>query len=69
LDANTHSDKVEYINRVSSELSAGVHKMLDRSVRTTISLLLQNTSIFMNFISVGYSAIWCLVQVAWLQTL
>jgi len=48
-----------------SELSVGVHKMLNRIGRTCISLLQLNTSIFMHFIrSVGYSAIWYLVQVA-----
>ena len=40
-----------------SELSVGVHKMLNRIGRTCISLLQLNTSVFMHFIRVGYSAI------------
>ena len=34
-----HSNIVEYINWVLSELSAGEHKMLNRIVRTCISFL------------------------------
>jgi len=36
LDANKHSNIVEHINGVLSELSVGVHKMLDRIGRTCI---------------------------------
>jgi len=44
---------------VLSELSVGVHKMLNRIVRTCISLLQQNTSVFMHFIrSVGWVTAW-----------
>jgi len=39
LDTNKHSNMVEYINWVLSELSVGVHKMLNRIGRTCISLL------------------------------
>jgi len=38
LDANKHSNKVEHINWVLSELSVGVYKMLNRIGRTCISL-------------------------------
>jgi len=38
-DANKHSNLVEYINWVLSELSVGVHKMMNRIGRTCISLL------------------------------
>jgi len=39
LDTNKHSSKVEYINWIVSELSVGVHKMLNRTGRTCISFL------------------------------
>ena len=43
---------------VSSELSVGVHKTLNRIGRTCISLLKYcRTSVFLHFTSVGYSAI------------
>ena len=66
LDVNKHSKIVEYIDWILSEFSVGVHNMLNRIVRTCISLLQWNTSVFMHFVrSVGYSTVWCLVQVAW----
>ena len=57
LDVNQHSNIVEHINWVLSELSVGVHKMLNRIGSACISLLQYNTSVYMHFISVGYSAI------------
>jgi len=39
LDVNKHSDKVEHLNWVLSELSVVVHKMLNRIGRPCISLL------------------------------
>jgi len=58
LDVNKHSNVVEHINWVLSELSVGVYKMLNRIGSTCISLLQYNTSVYMHFIrSVGYSAI------------
>jgi len=39
LDINKHSDIVEHINWVLSELSVGVRKMLNRIGRPCISLL------------------------------
>jgi len=57
LDVNQHSNIVEHINWVLSELSVGVHKMLNRIGSACISLLQDNTSVYMHFISVGYSAI------------
>jgi len=56
-DTKKHSNIVEHINWVISELSVGVHKTVNRVGRTCISLL-SRTSIFMHFIrSIGYSAI------------
>jgi len=52
LDVNKHSNVVEHINWVLSELSVRVQKMLNHISRTCISLLLWNTSVFMHFISV-----------------
>jgi len=58
LDANKHSSIVEHINWVLSELSVGVHKMLNSIGRTCISFLQYNTSVYMHFIrNVGSSAI------------
>jgi len=37
-DTNKHSNIVEHINWVLSELSVGVHKTVNRSGRTCISL-------------------------------
>jgi len=39
LDVNKHSNIIEYIIWVLSELSVGVHKMLNRIGRMCISLL------------------------------
>jgi len=39
LDVNKHSNIGQHINWVLSELSVGVHKMLNRVCRTCISLL------------------------------
>jgi len=39
LDVNKNGNIVEHINRALSELSVGVHKMLNRIGRTCISLL------------------------------
>jgi len=58
LDVNKHSNVVEHTICFFSELSLGLHKMLNRIGPTFISLLQQNTSVFMHFIrSVGYTAI------------
>jgi len=38
-DTNKHSNVVQYINWILSELSAGVHKTVNRIGRTCISLL------------------------------
>jgi len=61
---NKHSNIVENINLVLSELSVGVHKTVNRIGRNSqVHVTLEsNTSIIMRFIrSVGYSAISCLV--------
>jgi len=56
LDVNKHSNIVEHINWVLSELSVGVHKMLNSIDPTCISLLQYNPSVYMHFIRiVGYS--------------
>jgi len=57
LDANKHSSIVEHITWVLSELSVGVHQMLNRIARTCISFLQLNTSVFIHFIHVDFSAI------------
>jgi len=44
FDENKHSNIVEYIIWVFSELSVGVHKMLHRIGRTCISLLVEHFS-------------------------
>jgi len=44
LDVNKHSNIVEYIIWVLSELSVGVHKMLNRIGRRCISLLVEHCS-------------------------
>jgi len=63
-EVNKHNNIAEHISWVLSELSVGVHKMLNCIGRTCISLLQWNISVFIHFISVGYSAIRCFVQVA-----
>jgi len=58
MDTKKHSNIVENIDWVLSELSVAVHKILNGICCMCISFLQQNTSIFMNFIrTVSYSTI------------
>jgi len=61
-DTHKHSNIVEHINWVLSELSVGVHKTVNPLGRTCISHLSRTHRFSCIFIrSIGYSAICCLV--------